>query len=63
MVGPLVEMLAAIPSVIVGFWGVVVLAPFAAKHLEPVLHNVLGFIPLFGPPQTTGSASSPPASG
>jgi phosphate transport system permease protein len=54
VVGPLVEMLAAIPSVIVGFWGVDVLAPFAAHHLEPFLHSVLGFIPLFGPPQTTG---------
>jgi phosphate transport system permease protein len=54
VVGPLVEMLAAIPSVIVGFWGVVVLAPFIAKHVEPFLHNVLGFIPLFGEPQTTG---------
>jgi phosphate transport system permease protein len=54
VVGPLVEMLAAVPSVIMGFWGVVVLAPFAAQHLEPALHSVLGFIPLFGPPQTTG---------
>jgi phosphate transport system permease protein len=53
-VGPLVEMLAAIPSVIVGFWGVVVLAPFLAAHVEPFLHSVLGFIPLFGPKQTTG---------
>ncbi len=48
VVGPLVEMLAAIPSVIVGFWGVVVLAPFVAQHVEPLLHSVLGFIPLFG---------------
>jgi phosphate transport system permease protein len=54
VVGPLVEMLAAIPSVIVGFWGVIVLAPFIAAHVEPFLHNTLGFIPLFGPPQTTG---------
>lgn len=54
IVGPLVEMLAAIPSVIVGFWGVIVVAPFAAHSLEPALHNVLGFIPLFGAPQTTG---------
>lgn len=54
VVGPLVEMLAAIPSVIVGFWGVAVLAPFAQRHLEPLLHNALGFIPLFGVPQTTG---------
>jgi phosphate transport system permease protein len=54
VVGPLVEMLAAIPSVIVGFWGVAVLAPFVAKHFEPFLHGVLGFIPIFGTAQTTG---------
>lgn len=54
VIGPMVEMLAAIPSVILGFWGVAVLAPFAARHLEPWLHSVFGFIPLFGPPQTTG---------
>ena len=56
-------MLAAIPSVIVGFWGVAVLAPFAQKHLEPILHDVLGFIPLFGAPRRPVSASSPPGSG
>ncbi len=54
VVGPLVEMLAAIPSVIVGFWGVDVLAPFVAQHFEPFLHSTFGFIPLFGAPQTTG---------
>lgn len=54
IVGPLVEMLAAIPSVILGFWGVIFLAPFVQKHLEPWLHSKLGFIPIFGPGQTTG---------
>lgn len=54
VVGPLVEMLAAIPSVIVGFWGVVVLAPFLSAHVEGFLHSTLGFIPLFGPPQVSG---------
>lgn len=54
VVGPLVEMLAAIPSVIVGFWGVIVVAPFAAQHLEPALHSAFGFLPIFGTPQTTG---------
>ena len=53
IVGPLVEMLAAVPSIIYGFWGIAVLAPFIQK-LEPGLHSVLGFIPLFGAPQTTG---------
>jgi phosphate transport system permease protein len=54
VVGPLVEMLAAIPSIIIGFWGVIVFAPFIQRHVEPALHNVLGFVPLFGPPETTG---------
>ena len=48
-VGPLVEMLAAVPSMIFGFWGIVVLAPFVLS-IEPGLHSVLGFIPLFGQP-------------
>ena len=56
IVAPLVEMLAAIPSVILGFWGVLVLAPFAQGTLEPWLHDKLGFIPIFGAPQTTGSS-------
>jgi phosphate transport system permease protein len=54
VISPLVEMLAAIPSVILGFWGLLVLAPFVQKNIEPWLHDKLGFIPLFGPPQTTG---------
>jgi phosphate transport system permease protein len=45
-VGPLVEMLAAVPSIIYGFWGLVVLVPFV-ENLEPGLHSALGFIPLF----------------
>jgi phosphate transport system permease protein len=56
VISPLVEMLAAIPSVILGFWGLVVLAPFVQGNVEPWLHDKLGFIPLFGPPQTTGSS-------
>ena len=53
-VGPLVEMLAAIPSVILGFWGIIVLAPFMQAHVEPALHAVLGFTGVFGAPQATG---------
>jgi phosphate transport system permease protein len=53
LVGPLVEMLAAVPSIIYGFWGLVVLVPFV-DHLEPDLHGALGFIPLFGRPSTIG---------
>ena len=55
IIGPMVEMLAAIPSVILGFWGILVLAPFLQAHLEPFLHSVLGFLPIFGPTPTTGT--------
>ena len=54
VVGSLVELLAAIPSVVLGLWGILVLGPFVAHHIEPWLHSSLGFIPLFGEPQQTG---------
>jgi phosphate transport system permease protein len=47
-IGTLVELLAALPSVVVGLWGILVLGPFLTKHLEPFLNSVLGWIPLFG---------------
>ena len=56
VVGPLVEMLAAIPSVILGLWALIVLAPVVHEDIEPPLHAALGFIPLFGPAQTTGAS-------
>jgi phosphate transport system permease protein len=56
LISPLVEMLAAIPSVILGFWGLLILGPVLAEQVEPFLHDTLGFIPLFGPPQTTGAS-------
>jgi phosphate transport system permease protein len=52
----LVETLAAIPSVIIGLWGIFVLAPLLVAHVEPALHSVLGFIPLFGSPPAGGSS-------
>jgi phosphate transport system permease protein len=55
VIGPLVELRAAIPSVILGFWGILVLAP-VIRDIEPWLHRTLGFIPLFGQPQTAGSS-------
>ena len=35
--GSLVELLAAVPSVIYGLWGLIVLAPFMASYVEPAL--------------------------
>ena len=51
----LVETLAAIPSVVIGLWGLLVLAPILRDHVNPALHSTLGFIPLFGEPGTYGS--------
>ena len=54
VVGPMVEMLAAVPSVVLGFIGIILIAPFVQGTVEPFLHNFFGWIPIFGDPQTTG---------
>jgi phosphate transport system permease protein len=55
VVGALVEMLAAVPSVVIGLWGIFVLGPFVQTHLGPFLERTLGFLPFFkGTPQLTG---------
>ena len=46
-IGFLVELLAAIPSVVYGLWGIFVLAPFLRNHVEPALATALGWLPLF----------------
>ena len=47
----LVELLAAIPSVIYGLWALMVLVPLLRSTVEPLLGRALGFSPLFtGPP-------------
>ncbi|HZQ80844.1 MAG TPA: phosphate ABC transporter permease subunit PstC [Gaiellaceae bacterium] len=47
VIGALIDMLAAVPSVVVGLWGIYVLAPFSANHLAPLIGDVLGWIPIF----------------
>jgi phosphate transport system permease protein len=54
-IGTLIEMLAAVPSVVIGLWGIFVLGPFMRAHIEPFLHSYFGWIPLFsGTPQQAG---------
>ena len=43
----LVELLAAIPSVVYGTWGIFVLIPFLRTHVVPPLKAVLGWLPFF----------------
>src|SRR3954452_19299429 len=52
----LVETLAAVPSVVMGLWGILVLGPVLRDQVEPALHDPLGFIPLFGEPSSSGSS-------
>src|SRR5512135_920366 len=55
VVGTLIELLAAVPSIIYGMWGLYVFAPFLAHYVQPFLGETLGFLPLFqGPPMGIG---------
>jgi phosphate transport system permease protein len=54
-VGALVEMLASVPSVVLGLWGILVLGPVVKDHLEPWLNTWFGFLPFFqGDPSLVG---------
>jgi phosphate transport system permease protein len=59
VIGTLVELLAAIPSVILGLWGILVLGPFVRSTLGPFLQSILGWTPFFrGTPQVAGYLSA-----
>jgi phosphate transport system permease protein len=47
----IIELLAAIPSVILGLWGIFILAPWVRNVVEPALSQTLGWLPLFSGPQ------------
>jgi phosphate transport system permease protein len=47
--GTAVELLAAIPSIIYGMWGLFVFAPFFADHVQPLIQRVLGDVWIIGP--------------
>ena len=49
-IATVVELLAAIPSVVLGLWGILVLGPFMNNHAEPWLKGVLGWLPIFSGP-------------
>jgi phosphate transport system permease protein len=54
-IATMVELLAAIPSVVLGLWGILVFGPWLATHLEPWLQDTLGFLPIFsGEPSQAG---------
>ncbi|WP_233279500.1 phosphate ABC transporter permease subunit PstC [Acidihalobacter yilgarnensis] len=48
-VGTAIELLAAIPSIIYGMWGLFVFAPFFTDHIQPLMTDTFGALPLIGP--------------
>jgi len=44
----MIELLAAIPSIIYGIWGLFVLAPFVQEYIEPALIDTIGEVPGIG---------------
>ena len=55
----MVEMLAGIPSVVYGFWGLIVLGPYLFNVAEPYMSQHLSFIPIFsGPLSSPGLLSA-----
>jgi phosphate transport system permease protein len=58
-VGGAIELLAAIPSIIYGMWGLFVLAPWLADHVQPLIQKITFGLPLFtGPPMGIGMFSA-----
>ncbi|MGB9659450.1 MAG: phosphate ABC transporter permease subunit PstC [Nitrososphaerales archaeon] len=47
----MVELLAAVPSVVYGLWGLFVMVPWIRDYLQPFLESTLGFLPLFQGPK------------
>ena len=56
IIGPLVEMLAAIPSVIIGLIGIYLICPFIKTDMEPWVHSAFGWLPIFGAPEPVGNS-------
>ncbi|WP_244635341.1 phosphate ABC transporter permease subunit PstC [Methylosinus sp. C49] len=58
-IGVAIELLAGIPSIIYGIWGLFVLAPFLQQHVQPALISLTGDVPVLsslfaGPPYGIG---------
>ncbi len=62
-IGIAIELLAGIPSIIYGIWGLFVLAPFVQAYIEPALIALFGSVPVFssifaGPPYGIGTLTA-----
>jgi phosphate transport system permease protein len=55
-IGALVEMLASVPSVVLGLWGILIMGPWIVEHVGPFLHRTLGWTPFFKTEPVAGSS-------
>ena len=46
--GIAIELLAAVPSIVYGMWGLMVFVPIFAKYVQPLLSNTVGKVPMIG---------------
>ncbi|MBW6494689.1 MAG: phosphate ABC transporter permease PstC [Burkholderiaceae bacterium] len=46
--GIAIELLAAVPSIVYGMWGLMVFAPFFGQYVQPLLSDTLGAVPVIG---------------
>jgi phosphate transport system permease protein len=51
---PLIDLLAGVPSVVYGVWGMLTVVPFVSQYIAPTLTRTLGFIPIFQSDNPTG---------
>jgi len=58
----LVEMLAAVPSVVYGLWGLFVFSPFLDAYIYPSIERYVGYLPLFSCPANFSPCSFAPVS-
>ena len=54
MIKPFIDLLAGVPSVVYGVWGMLTVVPFVARRLAPALDRWLGVLPLFEDNNQTG---------
>jgi len=50
-IATIIDMLAAIPSVVYGLWGIFILGPFLSGYVQPFLKYFFGFLPIFQGPE------------
>jgi phosphate transport system permease protein len=51
---PAIDLLAGIPSVVYGVWGMLTVVPLIGKYISPAINHSLGFIPIFQSKNPTG---------